>query len=72
MTRVELNYDLVKPLVEEDYVKLSRLTSVYGVMGIRMRPDASGMTVEYDATRMNPAGVDRVLRGSGLPVQRID
>lgn len=70
MTRVELTYDLTRPLAEPDYESLSRLSSVYGLMGFQMKQDASGMVVEYDATRLNPEGVDRVLKGSGLPVKR--
>jgi hypothetical protein len=70
MTRVELTYDLTRPLAELDYERLSKLTSAYGVMGYRFTPDASAMVLEYDATRLGPDGVDRVLRGSGLPVKR--
>lgn len=76
MTRVELNYDLTRPLAEADYEKLSRLTSVYGVMGFQL-PQNTGetepgrMVIEYDASRLNPAGVDRVVRMSGLPLQRM-
>jgi hypothetical protein len=65
-----MNYDILRPLGELECGKLSRLTSVYGVMGIKMRPDGNAMTVEYDATRLNPDGVDRVLMGAGLPVKR--
>lgn len=70
MTRVELTYDLTRPLAEEDYERLSRLTSVYGLMGFQFNPEATAMVVEYDATRMAPDGVDRVLRSSGLPLKR--
>ncbi len=71
MTRVELQYELTKTLGEADYERLSRLLSVYGVMGFKLNPDMSGMMVEYDATRLNPDGVDRVLHGQGLPVKRV-
>lgn len=71
MTRVELRYELEKPLNESNYERLSRLLSIYGLMGVKMDADAGGMTVEYDATRMNPAGVDRVLMANGLPVKRV-
>ena len=71
MTRVELQYDLVQPLGEAGYERLSRLLSVYGLMGVKLRQDLSGMTVEYDATRLNPDGVDRVLMTNGLSVKRI-
>ena len=70
MTRVELQYELTKPLGDADYERLSSLLSVYGVMGFKLKQDLSGMTVEYDATRLNPDGVDRVLYGNGLPVKR--
>jgi hypothetical protein len=70
MTRVELQYDLMKPLGDAEYARLSRLLSVYGVMSYKLRPDLSGMMVEYDATRLNPDGVDRVLHSNGLAVKR--
>ncbi len=71
MTRVELQYELTKPLGDTEYERLSRLLSVYGVMGYKLRQDLSGITVEYDATRLDPDGVDRVLHRNGLPVKRI-
>jgi len=70
MTRVELQYDLVKPLDDLGYERLSRLLSVYGVMGFKLKQDMSGMTVEYDATRLNPDGLDSVLHSNGLAVKR--
>jgi hypothetical protein len=71
MTRVELQYQLTKPLGDAEYEKLSSLLSVYGVMSFKLRQDLSAMTVEYDATRLDPDGVDRVLHRGGLPVKRI-
>jgi hypothetical protein len=71
MTRVELQYELTKPLGDVELERLSRLTSVYGVMSYKLKQDLSGMMVEYDATRLDPEGVDRVLLGNGLPVKRI-
>jgi hypothetical protein len=70
MTRVELTYELKRPLVEADYERLSRLTSVYGVMGFEMPSETQTMVIEYDASRLTPDGVDRVVRASGLPLQR--
>ena len=70
MTRVELQYDLVKPLGDAEYERLSRLLSVYGVMSYKLRPDMSGMMVEYDASRLNPDSVDRVLQSNGFAVKR--
>jgi len=70
MTRVELQYDLVKPLGDAEYERLSRLLSVYGVMSFKLRPDMSGLMVEYDATRLNPDGVDGVLHSNVFAVKR--
>lgn len=71
MTRVELQYELTKALGDAEFERLSRLTSVYGVMSYKLKQDLSGMMVEYDATRLDPEGVDRVLFRNGLPVKRI-
>ncbi len=70
MTRVELTYDLTRPLAEADYERLSRLHSVYGVMGFQLPTGAETMVIEYDASRLTPDGVDRVVRSSGLPLKR--
>jgi len=70
MTRVELQYEFTRPLGDADYERLSRLMSVYGVMSFKLKQDLSGLTVEYDATRLNPDGVDSVLQSNGLPVKR--
>lgn len=40
-------------------------------MSYKLKQDLTAMMVEYDATRLNPDGVDRVLHGNGLPVKRI-
>lgn len=71
MTRVELQYELTKALGDAEFERLSQLTSVYGVMSYKLKQDLSGMMVEYDATRLDPEGVDRVLFRNGLPVKRI-
>ena len=70
MTRVELRYDIEKPFSHVEYERLSSLTSVYGIMGIRLKLDAAGVTIEYDATRLNPDGVDHILKTNGLAVAR--
>lgn len=71
MTRVELNYELTRPLDDAAYERLSRLMSVYGIMSYKLKQDLSGMMVEFDATRLNPDGVDHVLHANGLSVKRI-
>lgn len=68
---MELEYDLVKPVNDAGYERLSRLLSVYGLMSVKLKQDLTGMTVEYDATRLNPDGVDHVLKTNGLSVKRI-
>jgi len=70
MTRVEISYDLMKPLVANDFEKLSGLTSVYGIVGFQFSQAMDKMVVEYDASRMNPDGVDHTLKSNGLPVKR--
>lgn len=70
MTRVEISYDLVKPLSEANLERMSDLTAVYGICGFQFSETMDKMVVEYDATRTNPDGVDHTLKMNGLPVKR--
>lgn len=70
MTLVEISYDLVTPLNDKNLERLSSLTAVYGIVGFQFSESKDKMVVEYDATRMNPAGVDHTLKMNGLPVRR--
>ena len=68
MTKVQVQFRLAGAL---DETLMQRIADAHGSYGIgRVRVDASGehITVDYDATRLNPKEVEAVLRGAGIPI----
>ena len=68
MTKVQLRFDLLKPLTEELLEKISWLHSVYGILKVSFPPDMNKLIVEYDASRLSPMEVENVLHRAGLPI----
>ncbi len=70
MTKVLLEYDLVRPLTDDDAKAVADVHSWYGML--RVRPDSSlkKMSVEYDASRLSEKDVEAVLVRFGIPIQR--
>jgi len=69
MTKVEMRFRLDRPLDEALQARLADIHAVYGMRKVTIAPALDAITVEYDATRMRPADVERVLAGRGLPVR---
>ena len=71
MTKVDLEFDLVRPLGDADLDALARVHGVYGIHRVRLRqPKLDGITVEYDASRMMEDDVERALLQTGIPIAR--
>ncbi len=71
MTRVQMQFDLERPLDED---ALRRLETAYGVYGMgRITPSADfrKLVVDYDASRLTAAEVESVLRRLDLPITAI-
>ncbi len=67
MTKVEIEFELERPL---DQPTLDRIDAARGTYGLlRIVPAAGTLLVEYDATRMTAADVQAVLRKVGAPVR---
>jgi hypothetical protein len=69
MTKVQVRYKLLRELDEEMLARLARTYGVYGLLRVEPEPDACGLIVEYDATRLRPAEVAAILGKAGIPVQ---
>ena len=68
MTKVQLRFRLGGAL---DEALMQRIADAHGTYGIgRVRVDGLGehITVDYDATRMNPQEVEAALTGAGIPI----
>ncbi|MCS7026108.1 MAG: hypothetical protein NZV14_15000 [Bryobacteraceae bacterium] len=71
MTKVELHYDLVRPLSDQDLDAVARVHGVYGIIRVVLKqPELNGVTVEYDASRLTDDEVEAALIRSGIPIQR--
>lgn len=69
MTKVQLRYDLLKPLDDTLLVKIARVHTVYGILRVTVDPATMNrLVVEYDASRLSPLEVENVLHRAGLPI----
>jgi hypothetical protein len=68
MTKVQLTFPLSRQLTDADLVSISRMHSVYGFLAVRLKPAASQLFVEYDASRLSPKEVRASLEEHGLPI----
>jgi hypothetical protein len=69
MTKVQLRFDLLKPLNDELMEKISWLHSVYGILKVSFAPGGyEKLVVEYDASRLSPLEVENVLHRAGIPI----
>ena len=70
MTKVDIHYDLVRPLTDSDAGGVADVHSWYGIMRVRVAPEMKALDVEYDASRLSEKDVEGVLLRFGLPIQR--
>ena len=72
MTKVQLHYDLLRPL---DDALLKRIADIHGVYGMTRVPpgeDLKSLLVEYDASRLSEPEVEANLHRAGIPVKKLD
>jgi hypothetical protein len=68
MTKVQIHFDLERPLDEHLLNCISAAHGVYGMGRILPSPDLRRLTVDYDASRLSAYDVEAVLRRAGIPV----
>jgi hypothetical protein len=70
MTKVQLEYDLIRPLTDADGGAVADVHSWYGIQRVQLAPTLDKLWVEYDASRLAEKDVEAVLHRFGLPIQR--
>jgi allophanate hydrolase subunit 1 len=70
MTKVQLEYDLTRPLTDRDASAVADVHSWYGIQRVQLTPSLDKLHVEYDASRLSEKDVEAVLQRFGLPIQR--
>ncbi|MFN7992922.1 MAG: hypothetical protein U0Q18_04950 [Bryobacteraceae bacterium] len=68
MTKVQMQFRLERPLDETLMARIADAHSIYGIQRIRLDPSLDGLTVDYDATRLQPAQVRAALASAGISV----
>ena len=68
MTKVQIRFQLQRPLDDVLLQRISDAHSLYGIQRVKLAPGHDGLVVEFDATRLRPAEVEAALAGAGIPV----
>ncbi|MGA2184509.1 MAG: hypothetical protein ABSH47_15915 [Bryobacteraceae bacterium] len=70
MTKVQLEYPLVRPLADADAQAIANVHSWYGIVRVKLAPSLDHVSVEYDASRLSEKDVEDVLHRFAIPVRR--
>jgi hypothetical protein len=68
MTAVELLFRYTTPPTERASLALAGVKDVYGIRRLSFDPAARTLLVEYDATRLDPAAVAKLIRQTGVEI----
>ena len=68
MTTVEILFRYAAPPNESVAFALAGIRDVYGIRKVSLDASARTVRVEYDATRLTPAAVTKLIRMSGLEI----
>ncbi len=72
MTKVQLQYDLSRPLDDALLNRIAGIHSVYGMSRVQPGADEGSLLVEFDASRLSEQQVEANLHRAGIPVKRHD
>lgn len=71
MTKVQLRYELLRPLDETLLKRISDAHGIYGFQRITVEPTLDKITVDYDASRLTRVSMEAKLHGAGIPVKAL-
>ena len=70
MTKLELQYELERPLSDDDAVAVADIHSVYGFMRVTLASSMDRIAVDYDASRLSERDVESWLIRYRIPIKR--
>jgi hypothetical protein len=71
MTKVDIHFDLTRPLVDSDLDSIARVHGVFGIKSVKLKqPELDAVAVEYDASRLMEHDVEAALLRAGIPITR--
>ncbi len=68
MTTVEVLFRYEQHPTEAAMVALGNMSEVYGIRRVQLKEEWQTIRVEYDATRLNKAIVEQLLRRAGINI----
>ena len=68
MTKVQLRYDLMRPMDDPMMEQISRVHAVYGILRVQPGDSFHKLIVDYDASRLSESEVETVLHKHGIPI----
>jgi len=68
MTTVEIRFRCAAPPTERVSQALASIKDVYGIRRLTFDHAARTLRVEYDATRLDPAAVAKLVRQAGVEI----
>jgi hypothetical protein len=71
MTKVQLRYELLRPLDDVLLKRISDAHGIYGFQRIQVEPSLDKIVVDYDASRLSRANVEAKLHAAGIPVKPV-
>ena len=69
MTSVEVLFRYGRPPGENQMAALGLTSDVYGIRRVQFQEKERTIRVEYDATRLNDAMVEKLLRSAGFDIR---
>jgi hypothetical protein len=70
MTKVTLQYDLMRPVGDTEAEAIAKAHAVYGIVRVHLAPTLDRITVDFDASRLSEKDLESALIGVGVPVRR--
>ncbi len=70
MTKVQLEYELVRPLTDDDAKGVADVHSWYGILRVKPTASLDKVIVEFDASRLSEQDVEATMHRFGIPIQR--
>jgi copper chaperone CopZ len=70
MTKVQLHYELERPLQDADAEAVANVHGYYGIMRVSIAPALDRITVDFDASRLSEKDVEAALIRYGVPIKR--
>jgi len=70
MTKVQIRFDLARPLDEALLLRVAAAHGIYGLLRVQPAPSLDALTVDYDASRLKLPDVKAILRRAGISVRK--